>query len=334
MRRNTHDWIARIFSVVTAGSVPAIAGCNESMLPRVADMKPAVDLARSTDLAPAIDMGPATEDMTPATDDLGPEGDMSLQTIRRPFLVGGSLRAAPAVHSEDWLKEFPPAEGLDVATRRALAASWLKDALEEHASVAAFARFSMMGLAVGAPPEIIAASQRASLDEIRHARVCFGLARRYGASEAGPGGLALDGAFTATTLSELAALTAQEGCVGETLGALLAEEQARVATDPWVKEALAGIAADERRHSELAWRFTAWACTAGGAPVVKRVGQAIAAAVAHTRAGVVRPLAVDAALWHAHGRLSCAESKAIGERGLVEIVLPALARLSASRLAS
>jgi len=42
--------------------------------------------------------------------------------------------------------------------------------------------------------------------------------------------------------TKLAALTAEEGCVGETLGALLAEEQAARATDPTARSLLRAIA--------------------------------------------------------------------------------------------
>jgi hypothetical protein len=247
--------------------------------------------------------------------------------VRRPFLVGGSLRAAAPAAREDWLKPLPETSPLDPEIRRALAAAWLKDALEEHASVAAFARFSIMALEVGAPADLIADAQRASLDEIRHAQVCFGLARRYGAVQAGPGPLRVDDAFGASSLVEVAALTAQEGCVGETLGALLAEREAEVAKDPVVRAALTTITRNEQSHAELAWRFVAWAIQAGGAEIVEPIAQSIHAAVAATRAMTLRPLEVDLETWHAHGRLSCAESRSVAERGIVEIVLPALAGL-------
>jgi hypothetical protein len=84
---------------------------------------------------------------------------------------------------------------------------------------------------VGAPPEMIVASQRASLDEVRHARACSTLARRYGGRTMGPAASSLAGAMAPLTLAEIAALTAEEGCVGETLGALLAEEQIERTTD-------------------------------------------------------------------------------------------------------
>jgi hypothetical protein len=193
--------------------------------------------------------------------------------------------------------------------------------------VAAFARFSIMSLAVGAPSDIVADAQRASLDEIRHARICFGLARRYGSVEAGPGPLRVDDALGVLDLVALAKLTAEEGCVGETFGALLAERQAVMASDPVVKAALTRIARDEQRHAELAWRFIAWASHVGGTLVVDEVARAIAAAVVATRATPLRALTADVTVWHAHGRLTCAESSAIAGEGIESIVLPALARL-------
>jgi hypothetical protein len=318
VRRNVGGWIARIFSIAAAGATPALSGCRTRL-----DRPPCGDTASAPGDGATVDLAgcdPYSE--TPPPEPPAPEPP-NPTSVRRPFLVGGSLRHAAADAREDWLNHFDAALELDAQARAALAAAWLADGLEEHASVAAFARFSLMALRVGAPPELIADAQRASLDEIRHARVCFGLARRYGAAEAGPGPLRVDDALAPLSLAELAALTAEEGCLGETLGALQAERQAALAAPP-IKQALAGIARDEERHAELAWRFVAWACRSGGAAIVERVAASIEHAAAATRAMVVRPLAVDAAAWHAHGRLSCAEAHAIADEGLARVVLPAL----------
>jgi hypothetical protein len=78
----------------------------------------------------------------------------------------------------------------------------------------------------------------------------------------------------AADLAIIAARTVEEGCVGETLAAILAAEQLEKASDTAVREALAMIAADEARHAELAWRVVAWAIEAGG----DRVRAAVAAA--------------------------------------------------------
>jgi hypothetical protein len=279
-------------------------------------------------------------------------------SVRRPFLVGSSLRVADAAPRGDWQAEggvhdggdpqtpatgvfdggdpqtpatgVPDGGDLDPATAAALARDYLHDACEEYASIAAFARFTMHLVSLGAPPEMIAESQRASLDEIEHARACFALARRYGGQAMGPGALSLEGAMPAMTLADIAALTAEEGCVGETLGVLLAERQLATATDPHVRSLLvsAHILEDEARHAELAWRFVAWAVARGGEPVRRAVRAAIRRAVADTLAMPIRSYAgVDVDAWRAHGRLTCADAHAVAERGVRELVEPCAAAL-------
>jgi len=255
-------------------------------------------------------------------------------SIRRPFLVGSSLRVADAAPRSDWQLESAAAAAsgadLDPRTAEALSRDWLHDACEEYASIAAFARFTMHLVSVGAPPEMIAESQRAALDEIDHARACFALAQRYGGRAMGPGALSLEGAMPPVTLAEIAALTAEEGCVGETLGVLLAERQLAVASDPFVCSLLvkAHIVEDEGRHAELAWRFVAWAVARGGEPVRRAVRAAIRRAVTDTLAMPIRSYeGVDVDAWRAHGRLTCADAHAVAERGVREIVEPCAAAL-------
>jgi hypothetical protein len=250
-----------------------------------------------------------------------------LPTPRRPFLVGASLRSARAVPSDDWARPLPPpAPALDPATAALLARSWLQDALEEHASVAAFARLTLQLVSVGAPPDLLERSQRASLDEIRHARACFALAARYGGRAEGPTPLRVHDSLGAVSLVEIAALAAEEGCVGETLGAALAQEQLAVATDPEVRAALERIAADEARHAELAWRFLRWAVLEGGAPVERAVVSAVERALEATWKTELRSYdGIDLDAFHAHGRLTCLEARAAAERAAREVVGPCLA---------
>ena len=287
----------------------------------------ATDTADATDALSASDSGSSDA-----------AGDERPPTVRRPFLVGTSLRSASSQARDDWSAARLSGGddvGLDPVVARELAKSWLADGLEEHASIAAFARFSMMMLSVAAPPELIAASQRASLDEIAHARDCFALARRYGATDAGPGPLDVHDAMGPGpgSLADLAALTAEEGCVGETLGAALAGEQLAVAVDPEVRRILARIVRDEARHAELAWRFVAWAISEErrGAPGAEGVTRAVTAAAAHaiaaTRATEIRAFTADASPWHEHGRLTCAEARAASERAIVDVLLPCLEAL-------
>jgi hypothetical protein len=186
----------------------------------------------------------------------------------RPLLDGAEGVIAPARSSNAWLADDvePSIEGLTDRARRALAAAWLEDALREHASIAAFSRATIELLAIGAPPELVEACQHATLDEIDHARRCFSLATAYAGRPLGPGplpGLAPRG----KDIVGLALDTFVEGCVGETIAALVAERAGERTRDPAVRATLRVIAEDEARHAALAWRTIAWAVQAGGAPV-------------------------------------------------------------------
>jgi hypothetical protein len=204
---------------------------------------------------------------------------------------------------------------------------WSDDGIQEHASVAAFARFTMLLLSVGAPPEFVVGSQRASLDEVAHAQACFGLAGRYGGRDVGPAELQVADTLRDASLEELAAMTAEEGCVGETLGAVLAAEQLAFARDPEVARILKKIVADERRHAELAWRFVRWAIEKGGPPVRRAVQRAAESAIAEARRAPLQRHDVDMDAWRAHGRLGCDDARQATERGITEVVEPCLAAL-------
>lgn len=250
-------------------------------------------------------------------------------TVRRPFLVGADLRSSSVAERADWMDVVSAVEVPHARTAEFLAEAWLRDALEEHASVAAFARFTLLLLSVGAPPELVILSQRASLDEIQHARACFALAHRYGSRSVGPASLQVADSLTPMSLADVVALTVTEGCVGETLGALLATEQLAHATDPGVRRVLGRIARDEARHAELAWKFLAWALEQGQTAVQAAAERAFAAASEEIRRMPVVDYGVDREQWHAHGRVTCAEAREISAAGLDEVVQPCLAALIA-----
>jgi hypothetical protein len=256
----------------------------------------------------------------------GADGGCVPVTVRRPFLVGSSMRAAAAMDRADWSRAGSrSAPVLHGATADRLARTWLRDALEEHASIAAFARFTMHLLAAGAPPEFVARSQQASLEEIQHARMCFAFGERYGGRARGPSGLSLHDTVRDMTLAEIAALAAEEGCVGETLGVALATEQLAVAQDALVVTALRKITRDEARHAELAWRFVAWAVARGGEDVRRAVADGVERAIGATLAMEIQSYdGVDLDAWHAHGRLTCAESRAVAASAIRDVVRPCL----------
>ena len=254
-------------------------------------------------------------------------GTGGLITMRRPFLVGSEIRTSTAIAREDWIEvNTAPASDsdLDQRTREMLAQVWLKDGLEEHASIAAFSRFSLMLLAHGAPADLVAGAQRASLDEVHHARACFSLAHRYSGIARGPSEISLSDAISLMSLSEVAALTVREGCVGETLGVLLAQEQLAFAEDPWVRGMLQRLVNDETRHAELAWQFVRWALNIGSSEIRRAVIDSFDELGNVERFIEIRNYDVDVAAWHAHGRVTCAEARNLAALALNEVIRPSV----------
>ena len=107
--------------------------------------------------------------------------------IGRPFIVEGDLRLAPVVARMDWRTRLAPTlDGLSADERAMLAAHWTEVAQLEHGSIAAFARFVLELLSLGAPPELVGTAQLAMRDEIAHARIAFGFASAYAGAPVGP----------------------------------------------------------------------------------------------------------------------------------------------------
>ena len=248
----------------------------------------------------------------------------------RPLLDDGEQLQAEVRAGGIWSSALTRCDqASDPHTSRALAQAWLSDALAEHASIAAFARVTLELMAHGAPPELLSATQSAALDEIEHARRCFALASRYGGSPVEPGPLTIPPPRVGD-LARLAVDTFIEGCVGETIAALMAERALTHARDPDVRTTLAQIAEDESRHAALAWRTLAWALERGGEPV--------AAALLHARdelatrtipPAVPCPADIHLADWAAHGRLDDAEQARAATDATQTIILPMLNHLLA-----
>jgi hypothetical protein len=216
----------------------------------------------------------------------------------RPLVIEGAPQLAPLVRRDDWRHDGP-------ASPRAEA--WARIALAEHASIASFSKFALELCAFGAPADLVADAHTAALDEVRHAKLAFGLAGRVGPGPLPMGALALH-----TDLASFAAATVREGCIAETLSALQMAEAVTQTDHPGERAAIFVIARDEARHSALAWRTVRWALEVGGAPV----RDAVVAALAGVHAGNV-----------ADGLLPPGMGQAIVERGLGEVVHPAAAAL-------
>lgn len=177
-------------------------------------------------------------------------------------------------------------------------------------------------LALGAPAELVAATHRAALDEVEHARTCFAIAARLDSTRSapGPGRLALEGLALATTPAALAERLVTEGCVGEALAALVLREAAERCADPAIAGAVRRMAEDEAEHAALAFRTAAWLVATHGEPVREAIRRE--AARAHRVDFHVPDLGADAAA--VGGRLDADAIGGLVASGLREVVAPCL----------
>jgi hypothetical protein len=224
------------------------------------------------------------------------------------------------------------------ALRRWLAQAWLDDARIEHASIASFARSVLELMRLGAPPSLIAATQRAGLDEVRHAQRCFALAAAYSDASLQPGTLDAP-QVRALDLPSLAVTTFLEGCVGETIGTLAAERSLAGCSVSAVRDALTEIAHDERDHAALAWATVRWAIQAGGPTVCAALRDAAAAAAPAPNISrhVEDPddLSPDhQRILARHGRLTPSALHQVTADAWAEVITPTLTALGVSTAAS
>lgn len=250
----------------------------------------------------------------------------------RPLLDGtDSVVAEPTGHG-GWtdLDVLPVTDGLDDEARALLTRAWLDDALREHASVASFARAAIELMATGAPPDLVDGCMRAGQEEVDHARRCFALASAYAGRTLGPGPLPPLGPRQ-RDLATLAVETFLEGCVGETIAALVAERSLSDATDEAVRATLRVIAEDESSHAALAWRTIAWALQQGGAPVGIALLRLLDAPPQIASDGPSAAARRARAMLAAHGRLSAAALTEAVDDAWRDIIAPMLRGLVGHR---
>jgi hypothetical protein len=249
--------------------------------------------------------------------------------VGRPWIVNGHARRAALEQegSGDWAI---PADlelaTLDVETRAALADAWASEGLSEHASVAAFTRFTLQLLALGTPSALVEASIRAGRDEVRHARACFALASAYAGSPVGPGPLDIRGGLDERfDLDSVAQTLAAEGCIAETVSlSLLAAARDR-ARNPTVRAMLAAIVEEEEAHVLLAWEALAWMCRRGTS--LSSLIAVFRDAEQHVGFGATTERPGDAAIMREHGYLSVEERREIASLALARVVGPAAREL-------
>jgi hypothetical protein len=245
----------------------------------------------------------------------------------RPFLVNGVSCTAAIVERTDWADGALADAPASSEDRERLAGAWARDAAMEHASIAAFARFTLELLAHGAPADMVAASQDAGADETRHASACFGIASRLAGRALGPGRLVV-GVIEERSLADVVASTVIEGCIGETLSALVAEARLQHAVDAKARAALSMIAEDEARHAELAWRFVGWAIQTGG-PAVREAAAKALREIARAMPSFVDPslTSLSPRVVREHGLLDEASAREVVAAACRDVIAPCAAFL-------
>jgi hypothetical protein len=171
-------------------------------------------------------------------------------------------------------------EGCDVGTALSAMAEL------EAAAVHAFHHLHAELTAHGAPHALRQRALRAAADEVKHARMVGAVARRLGGHAPQPRRqkLAVRG------LAEMAVENAAEGCVRETLGAVVAAWQSTHAQDQRVRQVFGVVAQEEASHAQLAWDVARWADHQLSASQRHACKEARAQAVSSTLAAAAQPV--------------------------------------------
>lgn len=154
-----------------------------------------------------------------------------------------------------------------------VADQWRENGKTEHASVAAFAKLTLDLMALAAPPSLIAAANRDALDEIRHAELCFSLARALDGKSVSPGPfpqaqrVATLPRSRTLALAKLAVDSLVDGALHEGVSARIIAKLVQRCDVPAIRAALKEIAADEGRHATHGWAVVGWCLDEGGRPV-------------------------------------------------------------------
>ena len=184
----------------------------------------------------------------------------------RPFLVKGKFRTSLSepwstnvdLDTMSWKMSQVPLSLTNTSFSQEIGYHWLEQAEGEHASVASFSRHTLQLMSIGAPSKLLFASQNSALDEIRHAKICYGIVGALLGSDYGPGPLDVEEGVEKTSLKSIVHSTIEEGCIEETISAVEAHVGAYRSQDLVVKESLSEIATDETKHAQFAWNTIQW----------------------------------------------------------------------------
>lgn len=248
-------------------------------------------------------------------------------TLGRPFLIQGEAALPSLVANALWIDDCPlSSSSLEPGLAQRVAAHWLECARMEHASVAAFARFALQLMHLGAPPELLQSTTEAMQDEIAHAKTCFALAKRYSGQTQSAGQLEVSQALAQELEpARIAVDVFLEGCVGESIAALEASEMSRLAVDPTVRGVLSKIAKDEHQHALLAWRSLGWMLQSLPGEQQREIVDALEqllAGLAHELRGAAPSSDFAFSELEQHGVPSSQRKAALRRQALTQLVLP------------
>lgn len=132
-----------------------------------------------------------------------------------------------------------------------------------------------------APSDLVEDALKAAMDEVRHAKVSFEIASLLAGKDVAPGPLPASNHEFKRDLMSLAMSVAKEGCIDESLSALIAAAEVEVIDGvfangaaegtkyhgvdtkvlAWIRDELQKISIDESTHAALAWRTLSWVCS-------------------------------------------------------------------------
>ncbi len=149
-------------------------------------------------------------------------------------------------------------------------ALWHRSAIMEAESVPAFDLLAHDLRRARAPRSLLRRAVAAGDDEVLHAHLAAALAGQTPEVQLGGALDSLEsraGLEGDQLLARLAVESWLDGCLGEGAAAERARLESERLDDPDAQRAQRIIAADERRHAELAWDVLSWTLSVGGAPV-------------------------------------------------------------------
>jgi hypothetical protein len=240
---------------------------------------------------------------------------------------------APLASRDDWrlssvddlMTDLEPSRNPPENLLPVLARSWTEAGLQAHAAVAAYSRFALQLMSLGAPPQLLHGCSQAMQDEVAHAQASFSLARRYTGRDVGPGPLpavelSRDGDATSVVLEVV-----QRGCIAEAVSALSAREALEHCQDAATREVLVRHQAAKAQQAQLAWRFVAWALRGAGRELPDHVRVAFLTAL--SAPAEAAPLGERDRMLLRYGVLSEAHRAGLQQRILRDVVLPCMEAL-------